>query len=194
MSFGFNRMALVLLLTTWGLLFTGQAAGQDSWAVSIHQARFVDGEFSHIFDRNYFGDSHLLILAVSREFARTWEHLGWELEGQAGKHHGLQDHWEFNGLLVLRWHHFPWDRYLRTSLAIGEGISYATRTPYLEDNDHTRTSKLLNHLVGELTIGLPQLPAWDLSGRIHHRSGVFGLFNGVHGASNFLSIGLRHTF
>ncbi len=30
--------------------------------------------------------------------------------------------------------------------------------------------------------------------RIHHRSGVFGLFGGVKGASDFYLLGLRYRF
>jgi hypothetical protein len=116
------------------------------------------------------------------------------VEGQAVKHSGLQHHWEFNTLLVARWHLFPWNRHVDTSVAVGEGLSYATRTPFVEAKDHDQTSHLLNYLLFEITAGLPRYPNWHLSGRIHHRSGVYGIFGGVHGASNFLGFGVRYTF
>ncbi|WP_155890787.1 hypothetical protein [Desulfuromonas sp. TF] len=44
------------------------------------------------------------------------------------------------------------------------------------------------------TLGLPRVPRWRLSARIHHRSGVFGLFDGVRGGSNFMGLGVTYRF
>ncbi|WP_373501163.1 hypothetical protein [Desulfococcus sp.] len=110
-----------------------------------------------------------------------------------------QDHAEFNALFALRWLRFPWDRYVDTSFAVGEGFSYATRVPAVERDLHGEltgldpaTSKLLNYLMFEAAFGLPSYPKWDLIVRLHHRSGVFGLFNDVHGGSNAIGVGLRY--
>ncbi|MBE0596796.1 MAG: hypothetical protein IH614_05980 [Desulfuromonadales bacterium] len=131
-------------------------------------------------------------MAVAKEFAGSKQGLAWEAEGQAVKHYGKQHHWETNAVLVARWHRFPWDRLLDTSVAVGEGLSYATRTSRVEAEDHENTSHLLNYLLFELTLGLPRYPHWHLSGRIHHRSGVFGLFNDVRGGSNFMGLGVTY--
>jgi hypothetical protein len=95
---------------------------------------------------------------------------------------------------VFRWQPFPWDRYLDTSFAIGEGLSYATDDPEIETEKHDRTSRVLNYLMLELAVAVPQQPRWTLFGRVHHRSGVFGLFDGVTGGSNVVGAGIRYTF
>jgi len=46
----------------------------------------------------------------------------------------------------------------------------------------------------EFDFALPHEPSWSLVTRIHHRSGVFGLFGGVHGATNAFSLGIRYHF
>jgi hypothetical protein len=46
----------------------------------------------------------------------------------------------------------------------------------------------------ELAVVVPQHPQWTLFGRVHHRSGVFGLFDGMNGGSNVVGAGIRYTF
>jgi hypothetical protein len=46
----------------------------------------------------------------------------------------------------------------------------------------------------EAAFALPDVPQWELITRIHHRSGTFGLFNGVTGASNAWGVGMRYNF
>jgi len=117
---------------------------------------------------------------------------GWEL-GLA-QHLGDQDHQELNGLFLLRYE-LPWSASLPSSLAIGEGLSVATDVPPLEAASHTNTgaTRLLNHLVLEATVG-PRGARWQALVRIHHRSGVFGLFDGVDGGSNVLALGVRWSW
>ncbi|MBU0674203.1 MAG: hypothetical protein KJ950_06135 [Proteobacteria bacterium] len=114
---------------------------------------------------------------------------------------GHDDHYEFNLVLVLRWLKFPWDRYLNTDFAFGEGISYATRCPPIEIDQHAinhgsayNCSRLLNYLMFEFTFALPSAPATQFFYRIHHRSGDYGLINGVSGGSNFVGAGIRYEF
>lgn len=142
----------------------------------------------------YFEKSYLTGMALARRFARTGRSLTWEVEGQALKHFGKQHHEEFNALIFARWHRFPWNHHLRTSVALGEGLSLATRTPPVEQEDHKKSSALLNNVQFEITFALPRQPNWHLVGRIHHRSGIFGLINDVHAASDFAVLGVKHTF
>jgi hypothetical protein len=46
----------------------------------------------------------------------------------------------------------------------------------------------------ELAFAPPSQPNWSVFLRVHHRSGVHGLFNGVSGGSNFLALGVRYGF
>lgn len=170
------------------------APSEHPWALLAYGAVYTEDRWRDIATlRASLEDSYLIALALNREFARTHRFLGWEGEGQVVRHFGDQDHFEFNALVVARWHHFPWDRRLDTTLAVGEGLSWATETPELEKENHSQATQLLNYLMFELTLAPPG-SRWYWSGRIHHRSGVFGLFDGVHGASDFFGMGIGYRF
>ncbi|WP_305044735.1 hypothetical protein [Geoalkalibacter sp.] len=184
--------ALLCLLLTPTL--GGAAEREHPWALLGYASIYTPDRLKDIFlNRHSYQDSYLGVLALSREFARTGASLGWEGEGQIGKYFGRQSHFEYNALVVARWHRFPWNHKVDTTFALGEGISWATRTPKLEARNHEKTSQLLNYLLFELTLAPPHSRLY-LSGRIHHRSGVFGLYNGVRGGSNFLGMGLGYRF
>ena len=99
-------------------------------------------------------------------------------------------------MFTLRWLPFPWDRYLDTSFAFGNGFSFATADPELEiiDYDKNETSQWLYYILVELAFQVPRQLQWDLFVRIHHRSSVFGLIKNVHAGSNFVGLGLRYHF
>jgi hypothetical protein len=117
---------------------------------------------------------------------------------------GSSHHREYNAALILRWHKFPWDKYLDTSLAFGNGFSYATKYPPYETDPHGqlhgkehemyKVSKTLYYLVIEWNFTHPKINPWSVFIRVHHRSGIFGLINGVDGGSNFIGGGIRYEF
>lgn len=112
------------------------------------------------------------------------------------EHGGNPDVNEGDLYLMFRWAHFPWDNYLATTLAAGEGISYTSRIPPLEINgvSSDESERLLNFLVFEVTFALPSHPEWQLVGRIHHRSGAFGVFSNGNAGSNNVGLGIRYYF
>ena len=71
-------------------------------------------------------------------------------------HHlgSLQKHMEFNGLIIARWLTFPWDNFVDTNFAVGEGLSLATEVPEIENRNHDDESAILNYLLFELTFPL----------------------------------------
>ena len=81
----------------------------------------------------------------------------------------------------------PW-----LSFSVVEGISYYTDVSLYEKTFREKSGQLLNYLGFEVEAAVSS----DLSlvGRIHHRSGAFGLFNGVSGGSNGYLIGLRYRW
>lgn len=147
-----------------------------------------------VFNHHSYEDSYFAALALNRKFARTGPYIGWEVEGQMVKHFGRQDHFEYNALVIARWDRFPWNHRVLMTLAVGEGLSWATRKPELEIEDDEPASQLLNYLLFEVTVRPSPESRWYWSGRIHHRSGIYGLFNGVHGGSNFIGMGLGYRF
>lgn len=117
----------------------------------------------------------------------TWR---WQQELQ-------KDFWELNSYLMLRWNSFPWNKYVYTTIAFGEGFSYSSKVPYIESHDKTNseeTSKFLNFLSYEITIGKPKCRDWSLVYKLHHRSGIFGMINNVSGGSNVTAVGIRYTY
>ena len=187
---------LAILAVAFIHVFPQTSDARENWAVTVYGASQMNGDFWQTFYAPDFEPSYyFMAFAVSRKIYRFTKHLDLELEGQVVKHMGNQHHWEFNGLFALRWLTFPWNTYLDTTFAVGDGMSYATRTPKLEKELHgDKTSHSLNYLMLELTFALPKTPQWDLVVRIHHRSGIFGTFDGVEGASNALGVGLKYTF
>lgn len=102
--------------------------------------------------------------------------------------------YEFDPYIGFRWANWPWNKYLVTSLAVGEGISYATAVPNEEIRNNDDTKRLLNYLMLEAAFGLPSHPELQLVARIHHRSGAFGLYHAGNTGSNTIGVGIRYLF
>ena len=141
-------------------------------------------------------DSYLAVIAWSKAFQFQSTKHQWELEAQLGKHYRGQSHLELNLVAIYRWQKTPWDNILKTSFAIGDGLSYASEVPPLEAASHTNTgaARLLNYIMVEMTAAPPQAKDWAMVVRVHHRSGVDGLFNDVKGGSNVIAIGLKFRY
>jgi hypothetical protein len=165
----------------WFLTAYGGAHAQDDFNdVVTLQPKFED-------------NAYIGVLALGREFWHYKKYLSFELEGQVAKHFNKDTHWEFVGVLIGRWNYFPWDKYVDTSFAVGDGISYYTEVSEVEEDDtDDDAQRALNYLLLEFTFGLPDYPKWDLVLRLHHRSSVFGLAG--EGGSNFVCGGFKLAF
>lgn len=198
-------LVLAFLVPCWLLCSTislPAVAGDDdvTQKLTLYQANFSPDRMMDILRFNnpqITGSSRLTALAYTREIGGNPNGLSWEVEAQAVQHSGIQSHQEVNALLSMRWNRFPWDAFVNTSVAFGSGLSYAFVEPDLEprtsrpDED---SSRLLNYLLVEVDLSPPRSSNWGLVLRLHHRSGVFGMYNGVNGGSNFVGAGLRYTF
>lgn len=185
-------LAIVMVLTPFG---QRNAAADGKYFSSIFGGQSTFGSEQDVFTlKADYVDSYIGVFVVGKRLATYKDCIGIEAEGQIAKHWGLQDHFEFNAVLVFRWLLFPWDDYLDTSFAVGDGISYATEKPEIEVRKHDKSSKILNYLMFELAFAVPGQPHWSLFARFHHRSGIFGLINGVSGGSNAVGAGVRYAF
>ncbi len=146
---------------------------------------------------------YLVALGLGRELTRVSEwmglslDLGVEAEGVVAHNWGRygSNYQEIAGALVFRWHRFPWNHLVATTFGHGFGVSYATTVPQHEVRYRRgKSSRLLGFLAWDITLGPPRRPEWSAFFRIHHRSGAGGTFNGVHGASNYPTVGIRYTF
>ena len=166
--------------------------------LTVYGGKYTDDNLGGILANEpiKFENSTVGVVAVAKRISKPLPSYHWEIEGQIGKHFREQTHWEFNVAAIVRWKRFPWNHYLRTSIAIGDGLSYATEVPPLELQSHTNTgaTRFLNYLVIEMTVSPPQVQNWSIVGRIHHRSGIFGLFDNVKGGSNILALGIKFSY
>lgn len=163
--------------------------------LTLYRGKYSDNKLAHTLLSKpiSYWDSYLNVIALGRGFEFESPLHQWELEAQLGKHQRGQDHWEFNLVAIYRINRFPWHRYLRTTAALGEGLSYADEVPPLEAASTTNVgaTRLLNYILFETTFAPPQVEDWSLVVRVHHRSGVFGLFNDVEGGSNIIAAGIK---
>lgn len=202
----------------------GKKQTRTDWYTTVYLGQLTLNDIRELFQfQADFVPSSMLTVAVGREFWRYHDYFALELEGQLAKYFGnytfecdseecqalppdqrarkTQDHMEINAVLVWRWLDFPWDRYIDSSFAVGEGLSYATSVPAVEENLHMETfgfayetSTLLNYLMFEMAFSLPDYRQWQLVARIHHRSSVFGLLADSNSGSNTLGVGIRYEF
>jgi len=187
-------------LVGWlSLIALAACVGPGRRGLTVYGGQFVDNSLPNdllVFQDFDPVDSYIATVAYSQQIA-VRDSYRWETEEQFVQHFGEQDHQELNALILFRWTRFPWDKSLKTTFAIGEGLSYAVETPALEkelEANDGGTNQWLNYLLLELTFAAPSWKNWSIVGRVHHRSGVFGLFDGVDGGSNILALGLRYDF
>ena len=104
--------------------------------------------------------------------------------------------YEFDPYLNFRWKTFPWDHYVTTTFAIGDGLSYVTSIPLREEHDSSNNNakRLLNFLVVEATFAVPSHPDLQFVVRAHHRCGAWGLFGAGNLSSNAVGVGIRYLF
>jgi len=167
---------------------------EHKWFLTVFGGPAVQPNLENvaIFNMRVEDDTYIGVAALAREFWRYENWISFEVEGQVGKYFGDEHQWQFSGLIIGRWHRFPWENYVDTSFAVGDGLSYNTETSKIEKEDDEEAGKWLNYLMFELTLGLPEYPRWDLVYRIHHRSSI-GQRIGA-GASNFAAFGIKYSF
>lgn len=186
------------------------ALDNDAGSPGLDEFQWAASLYSGIYTKRTFGETtfnfpgelekkYMHGVGLSRQLKRFWTHFTIEMEGMFVKHHGRHDegyqHYEEYVLaFLLRYDHFPWNEFIHTSLAIGDGFSLTSKLAKSEVQSRGKSRRFLNYLTVELAFTLPKRPEYSLVYKIHHRSGVAGLFGGVKGASDFYVLGLRHRF
>jgi len=195
------RLSIALLAfgassLTWG----GELANEPAGAVSAYVGRYTSDTLLQIvtetFELNFNDRDYVGVVAVSRVLKNPTASRSWELEAQLGKHFKGQGHAEINLAVFHRWRQFPWNRGVRTTMAIGSGLSYASREPPLEavNPSNDGTTRLQFYLGFDVTMAPPAWERFSFLLRIHHRSTVVGLFGGVDSGSNYISLGGRYQY
>ena len=172
----------------------GNDPDRYQWFVTAYGGAHAQDDINDVvtFQPKFEDNAYVGAVALARELWHYKKYLSFELEGQVAKHFNKDTQWEFVGVLIGRWHYFPWNKYVDTSLAVGDGFSYYTEVSEVEKEDDEDAQRSLNYLLFEVALGLPDYPKWDLVFRIHHRSSVFGLYGA--GGSNFVCSGIKFAF
>ncbi|HIJ59468.1 MAG TPA: hypothetical protein HPP56_02465 [Nitrospirae bacterium] len=176
------------------LIYASNAFAEDKWYLS-----FYAGQSNHKKYIDYFKlkaspeASYIYVIGAGRQIFRLTSNLTIDAEALLGQHSGKQTNQEVAFALLLR-SRFNLSETVNIGITFGDGLSYASTTPKIETDNSEDTSRLLNLLLTEITVGLPKSKI-DLFFRIHHRSGIFGLINGIEkGGSNFHTFGIRYFF
>ncbi|MDH3659925.1 MAG: hypothetical protein OEU92_07840 [Alphaproteobacteria bacterium] len=188
-------MLSVILVTIGLLVCHPPSALAKDISISVYGGWLTSNDWVEVFApmRWDFVDSQMMALAVSRQAGWLSETARTEVEGQIVRHVGIQDHWEFNVLGVIRRTALPWDALLDMSVAGGLGLSYATEPPKAEIDFEGETERLLAYWMLELDAAVPRTKALSVLARLHHRSSAYGLF-GDAGGVNVLALGIRYRF
>jgi hypothetical protein len=119
-----------------------------------------------------------------------------EAEGGTSFRFGDENLGEAWAALYLRYDGLPWNDTVYTTIGANTGVSLLTNLSDFEAwrDSNGKSSVLLHYLAPELTFADPENKDLELVIRLHHRSGVFGLFDGVVSGSTFISAGFRMRF
>lgn len=144
-------------------------------------------------------DAYMLSTVASWEiaghFAGSEKIAGLEIEASASQHFGFQDHAEFTVAGVARWHAFLIDDVVTATASVSQGLSYATGVPRIEEERWGEGRRLMSHNSYEFSLADRGRPELQLVFRLHHRSGVWGLFGaGIEEGSNVASMGIKYRF
>jgi len=199
--FAIPRLAIALIaLCAASLICTSTSANESESAVSVYTGRYTPDTllqvFTETFNLNFDARDYVGVVAFSKTLKNPTTSRAWELEAQIGKHFNGQDHMESNLVVFHRWRQFPWNHRVRSTMALGGGLSYAFEDPPLEASNISNdgTTRLQFYLGLETTVAPPSWEHFSVLLRIHHRSTVAGLFGGVDSGSNYLSIGGRYEY
>ena len=140
-------------------------------------------------------NSFILALAFSRPWVEYRGIFSIEPETGIAKRFGPADGAEGWVALFFRWKYFPWNQYIRTSLALGIGPSLSNDVFLASGSLQTGNGiHVINYFSPELTLGSPSEPRWDAVVRFHHRSPIWGVLPESAGVSQFWTFGMRFRF
>jgi len=205
-----KRDVLVLLVPVVCLfgLCTGVRAETSPWGATLFYGQLTETHFEEIFfSRPRVEERYLLGGMLRRELGAVREALEWApkglfLDAEGGLLHkwgdwkGVDHHFQEAVLSANLRYEFGSNPLRLDSISFGNGLSFTMEKPEYEKEItlNERTSQLLYYLMVETAFRVPAAPDWELVLRVHHRSGGYGLINGVNGGSNYLCLGVRYNF
>jgi hypothetical protein len=142
------------------------------------------------------GNSGIVATAISRRLATLFGVIDLEPELGVAKRFGNTSEAELWGALYFRFTAFPWNDIVFTTVALSTGVNYATGISDWEraiSRPSSKGSQVLHYFSPEITFASPAYRSLELVFRMHHRSGVYGLFSEASG-SQYITAGFRWRF
>lgn len=99
---------------------------------------------------------------------------------------------EIDPYITGKWPILPENDFVKARIIIGEGLSWVSEVPFREYRNSQEPQKLLNYLMFEFSFAPAKHPEIELVYRIHHRSGVFGLYHANNSGSTAVGLVLRY--
>ncbi|MFY8043756.1 MAG: hypothetical protein ACOVOD_12615 [Rhodoferax sp.] len=186
---------IATIATVWSPTSTAQ---DDSWSLGLYAGRYYDTEPAGFVQgkANFLDQNMLAITAKKTLWSSPSLPYSIELDAMVGIQGGIATLGEVAIAPALRWHGFPWQDTLRTSVSIAPlGISYTTKVSPLELGRDGKGSQWLNWLFLEVAASSPRANSVEYFARLHHRCAVYDLLNnyGANG-EDFLTFGIRRRF
>lgn len=174
------------------------------WSVTIYNGYMTKSTLGEVLAQDFsFHGGPLFSLDIGRElpptfFLKRWLHFVFTSISVHGAVTYEDDPagyiLELNPYIAGYFTHFPWNKYLFTSLGVGEGVSYASHAPTGEARFIRNQRHFLNFLMFELAFALPKHRQWEVAIHVHHRSGAYGTYGVSHSGSTAIGLALRYRF
>lgn len=196
-----GRVALVAGALAWGLAAPAAAGDAGSTTITLFDGIGVLEDITeYAQDAADLTETEDRILGIAVGQALGWlgDEVSLDVETQAVYHHGRGSFMEFGATLVARWQGLSLPKWLGgvrllDGVSIGTGPSVTTDIPPLEA-ERGRISHVLNQVMVEFIGAEPDSGPVRPIGRVHHRSGIFGLIEGIVGGSDYIGRGLQFRF
>ncbi|TGM30455.1 hypothetical protein EHQ82_01410 [Leptospira selangorensis] len=198
---------LVSFLFSPSHMLQSVALPKENWSLVLYGGIFTTTDLIPIVFRQKtdYRESYIGTIGVSRplDYRIRWFDFFWETN--VTKHFGEMNHGETNAFYIVKINRV-FDSPI--SFSLGEGMSLATENPKLENKakgfyfdsgiqrDAIQSRALLNYMMVEVSSYLPFERKTEIFIRVHHRSGIFGLYcpPDPNCGSNFVSYGFRTMF
>ncbi|MFV2081834.1 MAG: hypothetical protein ACC669_08205, partial [bacterium] len=129
----------------------------EGYALTVYGGRVTEETWMEALSLNVnFIDTYVVVGALAWTMARFYDGaLTLEIEGQVAKYYGGQEHFELNLPVAARWHKFPWNKTVDTSIAFGLGPSWAAEVPEVELVLNSSSQQFLVYWFLEFALGPP---------------------------------------
>jgi hypothetical protein len=162
----------------------------EPWTVNFVDIQFAGAAFS-----TRLGTLNDAVGALGWDWGSFGDDIKIDPEIGVGARFGDGNIGEVWGALYFRYDNLPWNDTVYTTFAIDTGLSLLSAKSEFEDSrSDTGTSQLLHYFSPEVTFADPDYKDIELVFRLHHRSGIFGLMDGVTTGSSFVTMGMRVRF